>query len=39
MPLGHLKNKNLINLSLYEDYNPKTTIKGLGFKDKKTLKH
>ena len=22
------------NLSLYSDYNPKTTIKGLGFKDK-----
>ena len=37
MPLGNLKNKKIkpINLSLYEDYNPKTTIKGLGFKNKK----
>ena len=36
MPMGHLRNnKNkLVNLSLYEDYNPKTTIKNLGFKNK-----
>ena len=36
MPMGYLKNnKNkLVNLSLYEDYNPKTTIKNLGFKNK-----
>ena len=26
--------KSIKNLSLYSDYNPKTTIKGLGFKDK-----
>ena len=32
MPMGHLKNKT--NLSLYADYNPKTTIHGLGFKNK-----
>ena len=31
MPMGKLKP---VNLSLYEDYNPKTTIKNLGFKDK-----
>jgi hypothetical protein len=30
MPLSKLKS----NLSLYADYNPKTTIKGLGFKNK-----
>jgi len=30
MPLEKVKNK----LSLYSDYNPKTTIPGLGFKDK-----
>ena len=37
MPMGKLKNNKIkpINLSLYEDYNPKTTIKGLGFKNKK----
>lgn len=37
MPMGHLRNnKNkLVNLSLYEDYNPKKTIKNLGFKNKK----
>jgi len=31
-----LKNKNIkpLNLSLFSDYNPKTTIHGLGFKDK-----
>ena len=37
MPMGEkeskIKNKGL---SLYEDYNPKTTLKGLGFKDEKT---
>jgi len=31
MPIGKLKP---VNLSLYEDYNPKTTIKNLGFKNK-----
>tara|TARA_B110000208_G_C11793694_1_gene438657 strand:+ start:1844 stop:2335 length:492 start_codon:yes stop_codon:yes gene_type:complete len=31
MPMGKLKP---VNLSLYEDYNHKTTIKNLGFKDK-----
>ena len=37
MPLGKLKNnKNFkpLNLSLFSDYNPKTTTPGLGFKDK-----
>ena len=28
------KKNNLINLSLYSDYNPKTTTQGLGFKNK-----
>ena len=28
------KTNNLINLSLYSDYNPKTTTPGLGFKNK-----
>ncbi len=28
------KKNNLINLSLYSDYNPKTTTPGLGFKNK-----
>lgn len=32
MPIGN--NFEPTNLSLYEDYNPKTTIKNLGFKDK-----
>jgi hypothetical protein len=32
MPMGHLVQKK--SLSLYADYKPKTTIKGLGFKDK-----
>ena len=31
MPMGNIDIKNL---SLYADYNPKTTIKNLGFKDK-----
>lgn len=31
MPMGHIKRKSL---SLYADYNPKSTIKGLGFKNK-----
>ena len=31
MPMG---NVDIQNLSLYADYNPKTTIKNLGFKDK-----
>ena len=37
MPLGKiLKNKKIkpLNLSLFSDYNPKTTTHGLGFKDK-----
>lgn len=35
MPLGDKINKKKFkNLSLYADYNPKTTIKGLGFKNK-----
>ena len=35
MPMAKLESKiNAKNLSLYSDYNPKTTIKGLGFKDK-----
>jgi hypothetical protein len=34
MPMGHLRKKvKPKNLSLYSDYNPETTIKGLGFKD------
>ena len=38
MPLRELINKkkfNPLNLSLFSDYNPKTTTHGLGFKDKK----
>ena len=37
--MGKIESKLKINkkgLSLYEDYNPKTTVKGLGFKDEKT---
>lgn len=37
MPMGHLINKKKFkptNLSLYSDYNPKKTVKGLGFKNK-----
>ena len=35
MPIAKQNKKiNAKNLSLYSDYNPKTTIKGLGFKDK-----
>lgn len=35
MPMAKYKSKiNAKNLSLYSDYNPKTTIKGLGFKNK-----
>ena len=37
MPMSEiLKNKNIkpLNLSLFSDYNPKTTTHGLGFKDK-----
>lgn len=33
MPMGHLR-KSKKSLSLYEDYNPETTVKNLGFKDK-----
>lgn len=37
MPIGEKESKvNKKALSLYEDYNPKTTVKGLGFKDEKT---
>jgi hypothetical protein len=32
MPMS--KQVNPINLSLFSDYNPKTTTQGLGFKDK-----
>jgi hypothetical protein len=47
MPMGHLR-KNLghsgnkikpKNLSLYSDYNPKTTTPGLGFKNKEKALH
>ena len=36
-----LKNKKikLLNLSLFSDYNPKTTTQGLGFKDKEKAIH
>ena len=35
MPMAKYKSKiDAKNLSLYSDYNPKTTIKGLGFKNK-----
>ena len=35
MPMAKLEKKvKAKNLSLFSDYNPKTTIKGLGFKDK-----
>lgn len=37
MPIGHLVQKK--SLSLYADYKPKTTIKGLGFKDKAKAEH
>jgi len=37
MPMSLNKiNRDINKLSLYEDYNPKTTIKNLGFKDKNT---
>ena len=42
MPLGKLKdNKNFkpINLSLFSDYKPQTTTKGLGFRDKEKALH
>ena len=36
IPKFYLKNKiKPINLSLFSDYNPKTTTQGLGFKDRK----
>ena len=34
LPKNLLDKKKLINLSLFSDYNPKTTTPGLGFKDK-----
>ena len=37
MPMSKVfknKNKKPLNLSLFSDYNPKTTTQGLGFKDK-----
>ena len=37
MPIS--KHVNPINLSLFSDYNPKTTTQGLGFKDKKKAIH
>ena len=42
MPMSKiLKNKNIkpLNLSLFSDYNPKTTTYGLGFKNKKKALH
>ena len=42
MPISKvLKNKKIkpLNLSLFSDYNPKTTTKGLGFKDKEKAIH
>ena len=42
MPMSKVfKNKNIkkLNLSLFSDYNPTTTTKGLGFKDKKKALH
>lgn len=36
MPMGDLKNEKPLNLSLYSDYNQKTSQKGLGYKDKET---
>ena len=42
MPLGSIKNnKNFkpLNLSLFSDYKPKTTTRGLGFKDKEKALH
>jgi hypothetical protein len=36
MPMGGLRKKSL---SLYADYNPKNTIKGLGFKDGEKALH
>ena len=42
MPMSKvLKNKKIkpLNLSLYSDYNPKTTTHGLGFKDKEKAIH
>ena len=39
MPIGEKEfKKNKKGLSLYENYNPKTTLKGLGFKDENTAK-
>ena len=37
MPMGKLVQKK--DLSLYADYKPKTTIKGLGFKNKEKAKY
>ena len=40
MPMNKLiedKKFKPLNLSLFSDYKPETTLKGLGFKDKKTL--
>ena len=42
MPMSKiLKNKKIkpLNLSLFSDYNPKTTTHGLGFKNKKKALH
>lgn len=37
MPMGKLRKK--VNLSLYSNYNPKTTVTGLGYKDKKVAEN
>lgn len=42
MPMGHLRNQGKIeplNLSLYADYNPETTIEGLGYKDREKAEY
>ena len=43
MPMGKLRRKNKkinpTNLSLYSDYNKKTTTPGLGFKNKEKAKY
>lgn len=40
MPMGYIRSNSIKpGLSLYSNYNPKTTIKGTGFKDIETAKH
>lgn len=36
MPMGNIRRGDLINLSLYSDYHPKTSTKKTGYKDKET---